>query len=511
MAVTPDSEIRLLKVPLELDNKNQLTFASKQAQYNYFNSLPKIIADNCTYQRKDSIVRFPAHIDSILTYNYCMYQNEHYSDKWFYCFITDKKYINDNMTELTIKTDVFQTWQFDLQYKRCFVEREHVSDDTIGIHTVPENLEIGDYVQNNVQTFSFTDYCFLIQVQKFYHTTTVVLATNLGGIPQAGGFYLCDTFSEVADIIDEYNNPSNGVSIDNITNIWIVPKRCVNYSNVDEYNRWGGQSSPIVETLSFSKIISLDGYVPKNKKLLTYPYIALVMSNNNGTSNTLRIEEFSSAGCQFEIVSVPTVGGSIKCAPKYYKNHGSGGHEEEKIIAGKFPTLSWSADAYTNWLTQNGVNIAVGLATDIGMGIGGLLAGDVQTGLSGLLGTVKTLAQVEQQKTAPNTAKGNTNAGDVATANYTNHFYFYQISIKNEYAKIVDDFFSMYGYKVNSVKVPNVTGRSNWNFVKTIDSIIIGDVPQEDLQEIKNMFDDGVTLWHNTSTFLDYSQSNNIV
>ena len=168
MAVTPDTEIILLKVPLELDNKNQLTFSNSTAQYNYFYNCPKIIADNCTYQRKDSIVRFPAHIDSILEYNYCMYQNEYYSNKWFYCFITDKKYINDNMTELTIKTDVFQTWQFDLTYKRCFVEREHVNDDTIGLHTVPEQLEIGDYVQNSVSTFGFNDYCFLIQVQKYY-------------------------------------------------------------------------------------------------------------------------------------------------------------------------------------------------------------------------------------------------------------------------------------------------------------------------------------------------------
>ena len=235
------------------------------------------------------------------------------------------------------------------------------------------------------------------------------------------------------------------------------------------------------------------------------------MSNNNGTSNTLRIEEFSSSDCEFEIVSVPTVGGSIKCAPKYYKNHGSGGYEEEKIIAGKFPTLSWSTDAYTNWLTQNGVNISVGFATDIGMTIGNAFSGNVGGALNGAMGVINRMAQIEQQKFAPNTAKGNTNAGDVATANYTNEFYFYMLSIKSEYAKMIDDFFTMYGYKVNSVKIPNITGRSNWNYVKTIDSIIIGNVPQNDLQEIKNMFDDGVTLWHNTSTFLDYSQSNNIV
>lgn len=511
MAVTPDSYIKLLKVPIELDNKNQLTFSNVNAQYAYFNGLQNaIVGDNFTYIRKDNIIRFPQHIDTLLGYNYVMYQNSNYTNKWFYAFITGMKYINDNMTEISIKTDVFQTWQFDLTYKRCFVEREHVNDDTIGLHTVPEQLETGDYVQNAVSTFAFHDYAFLIQVQKFWHTTNIPIATNLGRIAQAGGFYLCSTFQQVVDILIEYNDPDNGVSIDNITNIYIVPERCTS-GTTDSNHRWSGQTAPVVETHTMNKISSLNGYTPKNKKLLTYPYVGLLMSNNNGSSNLLRLEEFSTSDCQFEIVSVPTVGASIKCAPKYYKNHGSGGYEEEKIIAGKFPTLSWSADAYTNWLTQNGVNLSVGFATDIGMTIGGILSGGVGTAVSGAMGIINRMAQIEQQKFAPNTAKGNTNAGDVATANYTNDIYFYMLSIKYEYAKMIDDFFTMYGYKVNSVKVPNVTGRTNWNYVKTVDSIIIGDVPQEDLQEIKNMFDDGVTFWHNSNTFLDYSQSNTIV
>ena len=41
-----------------------------------------------------------------IQYNYCMYKNDSYKDKWFYAFITDIKYINDGMSEL-IETDVF--------------------------------------------------------------------------------------------------------------------------------------------------------------------------------------------------------------------------------------------------------------------------------------------------------------------------------------------------------------------------------------------------------------------
>lgn len=131
MAITPQTNIKILKVPLEISNKNQLTFANSTAQFNYFNSLPKIEIDECYYQRKDNVLMFPAHIDSIMEYNYCMYQNSNYSNKWFYAFITNMEYENNGTTRVTLKTDVFQTWQFDLNWKQSFIEREMlaVSDD----------------------------------------------------------------------------------------------------------------------------------------------------------------------------------------------------------------------------------------------------------------------------------------------------------------------------------------------------------------------------------------------
>ena len=168
MAITPNTNLRLLKVPIEIDSKNQLNFANRQAQLNYFKSLPYIEIDNISYQRKDNIIRYPSHIDDIINYNYVMYQNTNYSDQWFYAFITKMEYINDYMTEITIKTDVFQTWQFDIVYNKMFVEREHVNNDTIGSHTVPEGLETGEYVVNNINTCQS-----LTETPKFILATTI--------------------------------------------------------------------------------------------------------------------------------------------------------------------------------------------------------------------------------------------------------------------------------------------------------------------------------------------------
>lgn len=131
MAIQPDTNLYLLKCPLELSNKHQLTFTNKNQQFNYFSNLDNLEINRISYQRKDSVIRYPAHIDSLLEYNYCMYQNDNYSNKWFYAFIVNMEYVNDSMTNIYIKTDVFQTWQFDLIYKQSFIEREmiNVSED----------------------------------------------------------------------------------------------------------------------------------------------------------------------------------------------------------------------------------------------------------------------------------------------------------------------------------------------------------------------------------------------
>lgn len=131
MVITPQSDIILLKVPLTLDNKNQITFANSQTQFQYFNSLPQLELEDATYVRKDNIICWGGQIDDIINYNYVMYRNEAYTNKWFYAFITNMTYVNDGRTDISIETDVFQTWQFDLIYKQSFVEREmiNVSED----------------------------------------------------------------------------------------------------------------------------------------------------------------------------------------------------------------------------------------------------------------------------------------------------------------------------------------------------------------------------------------------
>ena len=188
---------------------------------------------------------------------------------------------------------------------------------------------------------------------------------------------------------------------------------------------------------------------------------------------------------------------------------------------------SWTSDAYLNWLTQNGINIggrfinakegAIGQALLEGIvGMSGSLAtGQADVGLAqagGMLGDiVGTMVENYRRDLMPNSASGSLNSGDVTYSFGKMDIPLYKMSIKYEYAVIIDKYFDMFGYKVNELKVPNIFTRTYWNYIKTIGCELHGDIPQEHLNILKNIFNKGITLWHDYNHYLDYSQNNTIV
>lgn len=76
-------------------------------------------------------------------------------------------------------------------------------------------------------------------------------------------------------------------------------------------------------------------------------------------------------------------------------------------------------------------------------------------------------------------------------------------------------FLKRYGYPVNDyIFNPPINTRKSWNFIKMSKCGVKGsEVPREYLEEIKNIFERGITLWHvnRGSQMLDYSQNNDEV
>ena len=535
----PQSNITLVNVPWDNNYQNVRNFNDIGAQNTYFSNLfPRINFEEYTFIRKNRSIRVGVGVDEIREYNYLYYNNG--DGKTYYCFIEDYNYISENVTELIIKIDVYQTYMFEYTILKSFVEREHVtlSSDVAGNYTFPEELETGEYISREFTNVAETQNTYLIiQIGKNpYNNLETFNYTNKDGIMQFGYMFaykiseLTDTTSKewncFRDLITKVRK--QGIS-ENIFAVYSVPyfvigERYTNNLSSEKYpcmiktdDTTYGSKNEIEKTFSppfgenqFNYLGKT--YTAKNNKLLTYPYKYLSVSNNVGSLNTYRYENFENGIPKFILKGVMSIGGSIKLIPENY--NGQTRNENEGIILGKYPQFMWGNDVYTNWLTQNAINV-LGDFIDVGLtftksGIslvgGGPVAGTSYV-FSGMQKIISNIGNIYKHSFAPNTISGNASGGDINSSSSQNTFIISHNEIKPEYAQIIDNFFEMYGYKINKLKVPETTSRKYWNYVKTIDINMEGNIPETDLTELKNIFNNGVTIWH-TDNMYNYSLNN---
>ncbi len=522
MIFTPETSITLVRVPLTIDNNDTFDFTNLNAQTTYFNSLSKLSFSEYTFIQKDSTITVEGNIENLYNYNYLFYKNK---NKTYYCFITNMRYIAEEVTEITIETDVLQTYLFDIQYHNVFVEREHVSDDTIGVHTVPESVELGSYVTNTNKSaipynYGGTVYCVGVSD----------VPDELGGVPVIGKF--TGIVSGLSYIIVENSYYLKNLiiyftlktKIDAIQYIFPFPRDLagdyelktvsynfgdyhigINYAFLEESDK----AKPLTE-LTQIRATNLNGYTPKNNKLFTYPYNYFYVTNNSGSEVEFKYEDFSSDDyVRFNVWGAICPSCAIRLIPQNYKNVED--NYNEGVNGGKLPMFSWNSDVYINWLTQSAINIGLDFASE-GLSLGAsAVTGNGMGVANSLLSIGSSVGEIYQHSKIPNQAKGNVNCGDINYAMDKFGFEIYPMCIKQEYAKIIDNYFNMFGYKVNEVKTPNLKSRRNYNYIKTINADFTGNFNQFDLKKINDIFNKGIRFWHNTSNFLNYSVNNDII
>lgn len=566
MKIIPDNEAYLIKAPLLVDEAHQLDFANTTSQQAYFKSLPNIAFMKITYNRENGTLYFPRNIEEIRSYNYLMYKNKNYSNKWFYAFITNMRYENNDTTAIDFVTDVFQTYMFDYEWRNSFIERETVDDDTVGKHLLPEKLEYGDYICNGSQTKEVVrytpnatnDYTPMVVMQTTERLGVPINDVNesrvVGGVPQGSWFYAWYLTE------DNYNTIVSGVlkNLDTlgksnaVMNMFLVPNQVATWTQarINQYDQDGHLSGTffdcwlptnttnaryVFRDYEVTRPSTIDGYTPVNHKCLVYPYQYFLATNNSGGAIDFNYEDFNGTP-KFQCAGVLSLVNPTRLFPnnslKSKYNNGEIDGLPESISGSPLPVLSWESDFYLNWIAQNGEQMAVEaenlLVNDIASTAGSTFGGFMDAGTiggainagSGLLATSNDInnfieqkqIQITQAKAVPNSVKGNANIGDLAYALSSANFRFIKYSVRRSYIERIDKYFSKFGYLVNEHKVPNLTSRTNWNYIKTVGANLVPlNIPQEALQELKSIFNNGVTIWHNPSNFLNYSASNTII
>ena len=483
-------------------------------------------ADDYSFIREKGTIKVNFSYSQCLQSNYVAFENPDYSGKWFFAFIDKVNFISPGATEIEYTIDIWSTWFSYWVQKPCFVVREHVSNDTIGLHTVPENIDVGEVIEEQVTEDSSYNFYWVaissswdIEKQQQYSGITVVNKSIWGK-----KIYLirCNETSLVNLGLFLYKCAYDD-HINDVSDIFIVPSACIDETKITQKTFTIGDETGIyydIPTVNFDvptfnttieKRHSFSDYTPKNNKCFVYPYNYLFVSNNQGSYNIYKYEDFYSDNCIFRNDIVLSIGGSARIVPLNYKNMQE--DDDDALVLGKFPVCGWSSDAFTNWLTQNSVNLASNFAQSI-----------VQAPKSGGMSIADNLiSQIGSFYTAnllPNIEHGNMNVGDVIYSTDRNLFSFREMRVKTEYMQIIDNFFSRFGYKINLTKMANLTGRQNFNYVEigqdetlayTNENSNTGSIPAEALEIINNAFRSGVTIWHNHVNLGNFTVDNGIV
>lgn len=531
-----NSRIILAKgIEIDRDYRNVLNYkendmlALLNSTAHYVNS-----ADNYSFLRPTGTILAGFRYSECLEANYIAFQNPDYSNKWFFAWIDEVIYKGDRNTEITFTIDSWSTWFSKLTIKPCFVVREHVNDDTVGLHTIPEDLNIGQLISDWSTTLTDLGaesyYWFVVACN--YNPSDQTRYAGVGsyaGYAQGNMWFAwlvnilspATTFNEISDwVYDVTQAGQDG----NIQAMFGLPYQALSISDVDDTTHLvtNGSGTKLNVDKSFSKstINSFSDYTIKNNKLKTYPYSFIRVTNNLGSVNDYKFEDFKDLNnlgeltdnFTFNLIGVPCVGYSGKLRPKYYQ--GLLYNEDEALTLGKYPSFSWACDGFTNWMTQNAINLGINAVNTAVSGGTRIASGDVIGGSTSVASSIAgMLGSMFQASMGSNTAQGNANAGDVSFSQNLIRFKIMHMRPKAEYLQVLDDYFTRFGYKINRLKVPNITGRTYWNYIEigSSEEIGTGQVPSKHMEIINNACRKGVTIWHSHDNIGNYLLNNSII
>lgn len=339
----------------------------------------------------------------------------------------------------------------------------------------------------------------------------------------------------------------------NIVNVMIMPSELAPNDNTYYVN-----TTPTLRIVKPNKSYDDNGttrygmsqfgsYTPKNKKLFTYPYTYFIVSSTDGNSQDYRFELFDTqitdeyAPFNFTGCGLPS---PIACLyPKDYNGlHSNTGYNiydenwnvylanaykalEYGVILSNFPMFSLKVDEYKKYMEQNRYRDSL----DTVSAILSLSSSVVSSALSpsptsiigtanGAVGTIGKFLNMskegEMAKRIPDSFIGQLGTSDLAVANGVCGFRVLTMRIKEENARVIDDYFTRYGYKISRHLALN--GKRNirpyFTFIKTVECnlSINNSMYQEDEKAIEEIYNRGIRYWNNPQYYKDYTVDNSV-
>ena len=482
-------------IPWDKSYKFLRTYKGEEEQLRSIESHAKFtMFSDFKYIRDEGAIRVPLNNERVKDCNYIAFKNSAYSDKWFFGFIDRTIYAAEGTTYIYFTIDMWQTWQFQIDFKSCFVEREHVINDEIGENIIDEGLGIGETICNEKYMFSIPYKWFM------YSTTVPIEAIHMANWVRPGAkgneYSACwrgelNRITEIDAIVEKFTEEGK---LEAIVSVFAV-------LDLEGYNDISGPPNGVIGEVGKT-------YTPKNNKLYTYPYTYQTLLVP-GTEKEFRYENFDGVpNYKIQMIIQPNMNAIIGPI-NYQQIQGSEQLTPDYTIPmGQAVSAAWSANTFQNMIAQQGPQLAISLGSNLGIAAAGYAGKDYKQAVSAVTNIATELANIRTASLVSETVKGTQACS--STFNYNAmRFWIKRMSIKYDYAVSIDNFFTVYGYKVNKIKVPNVKTRPYWNFVKTIDAKVGGAIPNSVAEIMETLLDNGVTFWH-TDDVGNYELNNRV-
>ena len=547
--VAPNGTIQLFRsVELTPAYTDTIWFPNVSTQDSVFTAQVDYQFTNQMYTRvSGNKVRVHKVADEIRDCSYMRFQNiRNNVSKWFYAFIINIEYINEQVTEIEYEIDEIQSWYFESNsnnhFSKCFIERQHSVTDEVGENVVPEPLSVTENIVCHKDFYWSGGQTYYLVVLGVSSITTAVSTqwnrAEYGGLASTVHYVIFKSATALHTFVSNSawdNGFVKGLfgsdDLWAILGVYAVPSvffdgsETVTLSTATGYKLAMLASSgtktcsrPMVESGSTHGNSAGGTYTPKNNKMFTYPFSYFKIASPLNEQD-YKYENFFTQSLTptytFTMKSCCNPEPALLISPKNYN-----GEEYDlrfaMTIAG-FPNLTVFQSTQSGEIVGKAIKNAFALsiaALGASVGSGAVLAADIArdvgigTNTAPLLsGGSQTVRGSGNTDLAPQFAATSLPAADDIVFEVDG----YRMGLRKEIAQLFDNYMSRYGYAQNKIDTPNVHARQKWTYIKTRDCRCTVNAPASSLRKINDIMNNGITWWDFQTSVGNYGNFTNPV
>lgn len=236
-----------------------------------------------------------------------------------------------------------------------------------------------------------------------------------------------------------------------------------------------------------------------------FSYLQVEIGNN--VKQKYNIEDFNDyTTLNFKFLPQVSVNGGTAILPLDYNKDID--YSSMAVFSNILFDLPVVQDAWKQYIAQNKNSLQTGFVTSAiqtassfglsaisggGKGLGGLIA---TTAISSGVEIASNIARIEDIKATPDKVQKSSLDPFIDLLTDGLKLRVKRFTIKDEFKKKVFKYLYNYGYKTNELKTPNTRSRYYFNYIKTIGCNLIGDLDFDILNQLKNIYNNGITIWH---------------